>query len=288
MVGAAICLAAMTATIRHASTLMHPLEVVFWRNLFGFLFVLPWVLGGGWAGLRTRRLGAFAARGGIGLVAMVLWFTAIARVPVADVTALSFSSPLFATLGAALFLKERVGPRRWAATVIGFLGAMAVLRPSAGVLAPGTLMALCAAAAMGVNVLVIKSLTRTERATSILFYFGLLLTPASAIPAAWVWSSPPLAAIGWTAVVGAFASAGHFAFYRALALADASAILPLDFTRLIFVALLGYVFFAEVPDIGTWIGGAVIFTATLYNAHREVMAARAPMGVPPSLGDGSV
>ena len=275
MVMSGASFAILTALIRHASADLHPFELVFFRSLFGLLFMLPWFLRTGLRGLRTRRPGLHGVRALSGLAAMLCWFSAVALMPVAEVTALSFTTPLFATLGAVLFLGETVRRRRWTATAVGFAGAMIILRPGAEAFGVPALLALSAAAMMAISVLLVKVLSRTETASTVVLYMGLLMTPLALVPALFVWTMPSPQLWVWMVLMGLAGTAGHLTLVRAFAAADASAVLPFDFSRLIFAAFLGYAFFAERPDVWTWVGAAVIFAATLYTAHRETRLGRA-------------
>lgn len=275
MVGACACFAAMTAVVRHATADLHPFQVAFLRSLFGLMFMLPWVWRVGRAALSTQRFRLHLTRSFLTLVGTLCWFYAISLMPLAEVTALSFTAPLFATVGAALFLGEQVRARRWAATLIGFSGAMILLRPGAEAFTSAALVALAASASMAVSILVIKSLSRTEPPAVVVLYTGILVTPMAAVPAGLVWTNPPLDLWPWLVGTGLLATLGHLALVRAFAAADATAVLPFDFSRLIFAALLGFVFFAERPDAWTWVGAAVIFAATVYTARREAQLRRA-------------
>jgi drug/metabolite transporter (DMT)-like permease len=274
-----LCFTAMAGIIRHVSADVHPFEIAFFRAFFGLIFMAPWFLRIGLSSLRSRRVGMHVCRSLFMLGAAMTWFTAISLMPIAEVTALSFTTPLFATLGAALFLAERVGVRRAAAIGVGFAGAMIILRPGIETLTMPALAALAAAAFSAAGMVVVKSLSRTESAATIVTYVGLLLTPLSLVPALFVWSTPSPGSLAWLAALGLVANLGHLSFARAMAAADASAVLPFDFLKLLFTATLGYLLFAEVPDVWTWIGAAVIFGATLYTARRESRAAGRPPAI---------
>ena len=261
--------AAMAGIIRHVSADMHPFEIAFFRAFFGLVLMAPWFLRLGLASVRSRRVGLHVCRSLIMVAATLTWFTAISLMPIADVTALTFTTPLFATLGAALFLAERVGLRRSAAIAVGFAGAMIILRPGVEALTLPAMSALAAAVFGAVGILIVKSLSRTESPATIVIYVGLLLTPLSLVPALFYWSTPSLVTLAWLAALGLVANLGHLSFARAMASADATAVLPFDFLKLFFTAALGFVLFAEVPDVWTWIGASVIFSATLYTAGRE-------------------
>jgi len=269
MIGSGASFAAMIAIVRFLSADMHTIEIAFFRNLFGLAFMVPWVLRVGLDGLRTKRFGTHLFRSLVGLAAMLCFFTAIGLLPVAEVTALTFTAPLFASVGAALVLKERVRLRRWTAILVGFAGALIILRPGVETIQPAALIALASAAFMAVAVLSVKALSRTEAPNVIVVYMGLLITPLSLIPALFVWTAPTLDMWIWLVLMGLMATLGQVMLTRACAAADASVILPFDFSRLVFVAILGFLLFGERPDIWTWVGAALIIAATVYVAHRE-------------------
>ena len=278
MIGAGASFAIMIVIVRHVSAEQHPFEIAFFRNMFGLAFMLPWIVRTGWEGLRTKRFRLHLFRALIGLSAMLCFFTAISLIPVAEVTALTFTAPLFATIGAALVLGEKVRLRRWTATAIGFVGALVILRPGSAMLTPAALTALASAAFMAVAILSVKALSRTENPNAIVLYMGLLLTPLSLVGALFVWTTPAPETWPWLVVMGLTATLGQLLMTRAFATAEASAVLPFDFARLIFVAIFGFLLFGERPDLWTWIGAAVIIAATVYIAHRE---ARLGKGAPP-------
>ena len=278
MIGAGANFAIMIVIVRHVSAEQHPFEIAFFRNMFGLAFMLPWIMRTGWKGLRTKRFRLHLFRALIGLSAMLCFFTAISLIPVAEVTALTFTAPLFATVGAVLVFGEKVRLRRWTATAIGFVGALVILRPGSAMLTPAALTALASAAFMAVAILSVKALSRTENPNAIVLYMGLLLTPLSLVGALFVWTTPAPETWPWLVVMGLTATLGQLLMTRAFATAEASAVLPFDFARLIFVAIFGFLLFGERPDLWTWIGAAVIIAATVYIAHRE---ARLGKGAPP-------
>lgn len=269
MIGACLCFASMLTLVRYLSADIHPIQSAFFRNLFGLLALLPWLVRDGLPGLKTRRFGAHLVRAAFGLTAMVCLFLSVSLMPLAEATALTFTAPLFATAGAALFLGETVRIRRWAATVIGFCGTLIILRPGAETLSGGAPVALAAAAFMAAAMLMIKLLSRTESPNAIVFYFGALATPASFVIALFFWTTPTPVMWLWFALLGGVATLGQVLLTRAFAAADASAVIPFDFARLVFVSVFAYLLFGQIPDLWTWIGAAVIFAAVLYITHRE-------------------
>ena len=253
---------------------MHPFQIAFLRNVFALTFMLPWLLRHGRVGLRTQRLNMHLWRAAVGLVAMLTWFSAIAYLPLAEAVALNFTVPLFATAGAAVFLGEAVRARRWTATAVGFLGVVVILRPGFTEFTPLMTLPVIAAGFMAVSTLLVKSLSRTEAPAAIVTYMNLLLTPLSLLPALFVWRWPTLTELALGVFIGLCAALAHNAFTRAFVQADASAVMPFDYTRLPFVAVVGYLLFAEVPDGWTWVGAAIIAGAAIYIAQRESRVAR--------------
>ena len=277
MIGACLFFAALNVVIRHAALIIHPFEVAFFRNFFGLAFMLPWLVQAGLDGLRTAKLKLYGWRAALGLVSMLCWFSSLALIPVAKAVSLSFTAPLFSTLLAATLLKEQVGVRRWSATLIGFAGVLIIIRPGMTGFGLGEALALASAALMAIGTIIVKTLARTEPTNAVVTYMVLLMTPMSLLPAAPVWTWPEWSLWPWLIAMGAAGSAGHFCFTRSLALADASAVMPYDYTRLLFVAGIGWIAFGEFPDGWTWVGAAVIAAATIYITRRESYLARERM-----------
>ncbi|MBL8701617.1 MAG: DMT family transporter [Alphaproteobacteria bacterium] len=275
MTSAAAITAFQNALIRLLSDSgIHPFEIAFFRSSFGFVAMAVVMLVRERAWPRTAAMRSLGASSLFHLAAMLSFFYGLSLVPLADSAALTFTAPLFGTLAAAFFLGEKVHARRWVAITIGFVGVLIVVRP--GVvpfsLGPG-LVLFSTVAFAGVTVLV-KRMAATERTTTVVFYQSLFMSFLTVPPAAMFWSTPSPFHFLLLVGLGALSTVGWLCFTRAFALADASAILPLEFTRLPFVAVLGYVIFAEVPDIWVWVGAVVIFGSSLSIAHRENAAAR--------------
>ena len=282
MIISALFFAGLSALVRHIGETLHPFEVAFFRNLAGLAFMLPWLVRHGFSGLHTGRLWLYGWRSGLSLISMLCNFTSLILLPFEQAIALSFTTPLFATMGAALILGETVRLRRWAATIAGFLGVLVMLRPGTGHSAVaslalsgaglGALLGITAAMVSAVVTLIVKNLARTEPSDAIVTYMVLLLTPMSLIPALPFWQWPPLMVWPFIVAMGACGSFGHMCYIRAFALSDASAVMPYDYTRLLFAAAIGYFAFAEVPDPWTWAGAAIIVGSAIYIAHREALA----------------
>jgi drug/metabolite transporter (DMT)-like permease len=248
---------------------VHPFQVVFLRNLFAVLMLVPLLVWRGPSLAQTDQLGLYFSRVLCSLVGMLSWFYALSIIPIGEVTAISFLSPLFGTLGAIFLLGETVRWRRWAALVVGFAGAMIILRPSDSSIGIGQLCAIFSAMSMGLTVALVKQLTGRDDPDKIVFLTNLLLTPMSLLPALFVWRWVPLTAWPYLLGMGLCAVLGHITLVRGYAATDASLAQTFEFSRLPFVVLLGYLAFAETIDTWTWVGALIIFSSAVYITRRE-------------------
>jgi len=274
MIFGAACVATQNGIIRIASTEIHTFEIVFFRNLFGLIAMLPLLVRFGPSMLRTERHGSLLLMSIWHLLGMICYFLAIAYLPLADVIALSFSKPLFVTLGAILILTEIVQARRIAAVLFGFLGVLIVLQPGADVISPYAGVILFGTLLGAATSLMIKWLTGMTSVSTIVWYQALFATLLAFPLCLLHWRTPDV--FGWLLLVtiGVLGTLSWLSATRALALIDASAAAPFEFLRLPFAALIAYWWFAEVPSISTWLGGGLIFAATFYIAQRETQSAR--------------
>lgn len=274
MLGSTLFFGLMTVAIRLASETLHTFEIAFFRNFFGLMIALPLLLRHGPGLLKTTRLPRYVFRCAIGIASMLAGFWAIGHLPLAQAVALSYSSPIFVTIAAAVLLRERVRARRWAAVVVGFVGVLVIVRPGTDSFSAGTLVALLAAVLSGIVSIQIKQLSYTEPADRIVLLTTLLWVPMSFLPASTVWEWPRGIAWVWVIAAGAMGTAGHMLWTRALKLGDVSALTPISFMQLPLVAAAGWWLFREPVDRWTAIGAGVIFAANAYIAHREAQLAR--------------
>ncbi|MBE5314971.1 MAG: DMT family transporter [Xanthomonadales bacterium] len=273
MLASACLFGCMAVVIRLASAQLHPFEIAFFRNLFGLVFALPLLLRHGPGLLRTSKLPLYFFRSAIGIVSMLCGFWAIVNLPLAQAVSLSYSTPLFVTIGAVLVLGEVVRARRWTAVALGFVGVIFILRPGSE-FSPGVLVALLAAALSAAVAISIKFLSRTEKPDAIVLYTTLLWVPLSLLPALWVWENPQGITWLWIVLAGFFGTAGHMCWARALQLGDASMLTPISFLQVPIVATAGYLLFEEHLDAWIVVGAGIIFLANAYIAHREAQLAR--------------
>jgi drug/metabolite transporter (DMT)-like permease len=274
MVVSSFAFVTMNVLVRAASEYIPAFEIAVFRNIFAVCFMLPWLIRIGPGAFRTKRFGLHLARAAVGVTTLCLWFSALALVPLAEAVALNFTLPLFGIAGAVWILGEKVGPRRWLATVIGFMGVLVILRPGFAQVSPAMLLPIGAAVFMGLSSVLLKTLSSTESVGTNVLYMNVLMVPLSLIPAAFVWQWPPLEAFVILIPLGACAVLAHISLARAYALADASAMLPFDYFRLPFIAIYGFLIYGEIPLIWTWIGAAIIAGSTIYIARREAQLAK--------------
>lgn len=260
--------------VRLLSPSVHPFVMGFTRALFGLLAVAPWLLTRRDI-LRSQYRFMHLLRALLKLGALVSFFFAFAQAPLADATAIAFTSPIFVTVGAWLLLSERLRALRVLAVAIGFAGVLFVLRPAqGGGIAPGLIFALAGAVLTAAIHLILKPMTAVDRSDTLVAWNLLLTVPIAALPAFFVWTTPSPGEWAILALQGALGALSMTLVTRAFALAEASLITPFDFLRLPFVAVLGYLVFAQTVPATTWIGGGIIFVATLLMART----ARAPVG----------
>ncbi len=274
MLGSTVFFGLMAVAIRLASETLHTFEIAFFRNFFGLMAALPLLLKHGPGLLKTTQLPRYFIRCLIGVISMFCGFWAIGHLPLAQAVSLSYSTPIFVTIAAVIFLHEQVRARRWAAVVLGFVGVLVIVQPGSASFSTGTLIALAAAVLSGIVSIQIKQLSYTEPADRIVFYTTLLWVPMSIVPALFVWEWPQGIAWLWVMAAGTLGTGGHMLWTRALKLGDVSALTPISFMQLPLVAIAGWLLFDEGLSRWTAVGAAIIFIANAYIAHREAQLAR--------------
>ena len=264
----------MHVLIRYLSDALPPIQIAFFRNFFGLIVFLPLFLRHGLAPLRTKQLKLHALRAALNVCAMFAFFSALGMTPVSRVTALGFTAPLFAALLSVVVLGEVFRLRRWTATICGFLGTLVILRPGFAEIDLGSILVLGSALLWGCTLMVIKVLVRTESSVTITSYMNIFLTLLSLGPALLVWHTPEGMQWFWLVTIGVLGTLAQVAITQSLKEADIGVVMPFDFLKLIWVAIMGYLFFAEVPGLFVWIGGAIVFASATYIAIRESRLAR--------------
>ena len=258
----------MHCLIRFATEDHHPFEVAFFRTIFVLIIFLPLVARNGISSLKSNNIKLQTFRAIVGSVAMLCMFYGLSITELAKATALMFTVPIFATILAILFLKEIVGIRRWLAMIVGFTGAVIVLRPGVE-LGFGPLLILCASLMWSSSMLMAKTLTKTDSISSITFWQAAGLIPATFILAVPVWQWPNLSQLFMFLMIAIAGTLVHWFLNEALKRAEISALLPLDYLRLIWSVSMGFIFFNELPHAGLWFGAALILGASTYIGIRQ-------------------
>jgi drug/metabolite transporter (DMT)-like permease len=264
----------VTVAVRYLGTSMNPVQAAFIRYCFGIVLILPLLSRAGVMSLDRDRLGFHALRGLVHGGGVILWFLAMSRIPISEVTALGFTTPIFVTLGAAVFLSERLKPYRVAAVLLGFIGALLILRPGLRVIDIGALAQLGAAPLFACSYLMAKSATRREASSMIVVLLSVFCTLTLALPALLVWRTPTLEELLLLGLTALLATSGHYCMTRALEAAEVSAVQPFTFLQLVWATILGLILFDETPDVWIWIGGAVIVGSATWMAQQEVRSIR--------------
>jgi drug/metabolite transporter (DMT)-like permease len=264
----------MDGLIKWLSATYPTIEIVFFRSAFAFLPLLPALLRGGRAALRTRRPFVQAGRAAIGLVSMAAFFYCFRQMPLADVFGIAFSAPIFVTTFSVPLLGERVGIRRWSAVVVGFLGVLVMVRPDSGLFASASWIALFATVLYALGQIFVRDLTRTETTTCIVFYVTLTTTLVSATAMPFVWVTPGPGDAALLAAVGILGGLAQLAFTRAFRLAPAAVVSPFDYTGLLYAGVIGYSVWGDVPTLTFLVGAAIVMASGLYILHRETRLAR--------------
>ena len=269
MVLSTLLQSSMHALVRHAGTELDPFVLVFYRNLFGFLVIIPMLMRTGWSGLHTNHYQLLFLRGFLGIIGMSAWYYSLVYVPITEATALSFTGVVFTALAAIIFLKERVHLRRWLAILGGLVGALVVLQPSTGQFDPLLLLVLFSSAFWALSITVIKFLSRTDSTISMVAWMSVLMTALSFPFALYFWQWPVGEQWLWLVLIGVVGVLGNLCLVRALVVADTSAVMSIDFLRLLWGALIGYYFFGDQIVASTWVGGFLIVISGSYIILRE-------------------
>ena len=243
--------------------------IVLFRALFGLSFLLPVAIKRGVRGLRTRRLRLYSVRGVTAYLSIMGFFCAASYIPLADISAITFTRPVFACFAAVVFLGELARGRRWVAIAVGFIGGLIVVRPGFAEVNIGVLFAFGAVAMSVCNTIFVKSLSFTDHPDTIAIYQGLFVAPVALVVATFFWITPTLEQFGWLLGIGALGAVTQRTFARSFAAADATVVTVLDFLRLPIAAFIGLVVFGEWPVFWVWVGGAVIVVSSFLLTRRE-------------------
>lgn len=260
------------ALVRYVGTTMDPIQTSFLRYGLGLVFLTPFFLRVSAPDLRAMQWKLHLLRGLMHGTGVMLWFYAMSRIPLAEVTAIGFTAPVFATVGAALFLGERIRLPRITAVAVGLMGAMLIVRPGFADVDPGAVAMLVAAPLFACSDLIAKALTRKETGPAVVAYLSIIVTLVTMGPALAVWKWPTPEEWALVVCIAGLATVGHLAMTQGFKVGEISAIAPARYIQLLWSALIGFALFSEIPEIWTWIGAAIIVAAALFIARREAIA----------------
>lgn len=265
----------MMALIKSIGDTIPVVQILLFRQLTMTCAVAPVLARGFPSAFRTRHLTLHMVRVVLALIAMVCGFTAVVHLPLAEVTALSFTKSLFVVLFALLLLSETAGPRRWLAVLIGFVGVIVMVRPDAEGLNAYAILAIVSAGAAALVMIIIRKVSQVDRPITILSYQAILVGVLMVPPTLWFWVTPTLREWLIMGAIGLISVAGQLANIQGFKDGEASAVAPMDYARLVFAAGIGFLVFLEVPDLATLAGAALIIATSLYTVRAERRQARA-------------
>ncbi|WP_027575368.1 DMT family transporter [Bradyrhizobium sp. WSM1743] len=256
----------MAVAGRETTRELNVFQIMEVRSLVGFLLLSPIIYrAGGLKVLKTSRLPQHVGRNLVHYIAQLGWFFALTLIPIGQVVAIEFTMPIWTAILAASFLSEQMTPWKIAAIVLGLVGVIVIVRPATGEINPGQLIALGAAMGFGVSMALVKSLTRTESALSILFWMLVVQSVAGFVPTLFVWTWPSLYAWAWVGVIAVCGTFSHYCLASAMRYADATIVVPMDFLRVPLTATAGWLLYSERLDAWTVLGAALILFGNLLN-----------------------
>jgi len=265
----------MAAFIKHVGQRIPVVEILFVRQLIVIGILMPVITQNRRTILKTDVLRYHLLRGVFGAIAMTAGFTAMVHLPLAEATAISFAKTLFMTLLAIVFLGEKVGIRRWSVTIVGFIGVLIIIRPDTDNVNVYALLALVSSMFVAAIMILLKKLARTEPSSTIMFYQSIMVTGLLVGPAIYFWVTPTWLEVGLILVIGLLMSMMQWLMIQGLKAAEAVAVAPVEYARLLFATIIGIVVFAEIPTVWTVTGSAIIIGSTLYTIRRNAQRKQA-------------
>ena len=263
--------AIMVSGIKLLSQDLNPFIIAFYRCLFGVIIMLPFMIYNYPEAWKTHNIKLQFVRSAINVYSMISWFTAIGTLQLEKAAAIGFTTPLFTTILAIIFLGEVIRIQRITALIVGFIGILVVIRPGYIPFESGALWLLSAAITFSIVIIIVKKLTEKDSSLTTAFYQMAFMVPPTFFIALFFWESININQILLFIFVAIAGFITQFSFAQCLKMAETTFIMPIQFTKLIWLSLIGYFFFMEVPDIWTWIGASIIFSSILFIAYREAI-----------------
>lgn len=254
---------------REAARELSVFQIMLLRSTLGMLMLWPLVrAAGGLRAVRTEKMTQHALRNAVHYAAQYGWFVALTMIPLAQLVSIEFTMPIWSAALAVVFLGERMSGRKWFAVLLGLVGVAVIVRPVAGEIDSGQMIALAAALGFAISIVLVKSLTRTDAAVAISFWMLVVQSAIGLVPALIVWQWPSVHTWGWVVVVAFCGTYSHYCFARAMQLADATVVVPMDFLRVPLTALVGWLAYSEGLDLFTLLGIGLILTGNVLNLSR--------------------
>ena len=263
--------AIMVSGIKLLSQDLNPFMIAFYRCLFGVIVMLPFMIYNHPDAWKTHNTKLQFIRCSINVYSMISWFTAIGTLQLEKAAVIGFTTPLFTTILAIIFLGEVIRVQRISALIIGFIGILVVIRPGYIPFESGALWLLSAALTFSIVIIIVKKLTEKDSSLTTAFYQMAFMVPPTFLIALFFWESVNLNQIFIFIFVAIAGFITQFSFAQCLKMAETTFIMPIQFTKLIWLSVIGYLFFKEIPDIWTWLGASIIFSSILFIAYRETI-----------------
>ncbi len=255
--------------VRELSENLGVFQILFIRTCISLSIVMPLIAARGPRLLRTDRIGMHMARNGVNFVAQAAWTYGVAMLPLAAVTALEFSTPVWVALLAALFLGERLSRHRVIAVLSGFIGVLIILRPGVEAVQLAALVVLGSALCFATSNVIAKALTRTEDTLTIVIWMQIMQLPIGFLACIWTWTDPVWSDAPWLIVIGCTGLSAHYAMAKAFSLADTTVVMPIDFLRLPLAGILAYAVYREPVSIFVFLGAALMFAGNFHSVRQE-------------------
>ena len=261
--------ALMSACVKFLSNDLNTFITCFYRCLLGLILILPFVAKNKFQALKSNNMKLQFSRSMINVISMICWFSALGIMQLEKATALGFTTPLFTTILAVFFLGEIIRIHRTAALALGFVGILVIIRPGYIPFEYGTLLMLIASLSFSFVLIFVKQLSNIDSNLTIIFYHLLFMTPVFFIVSLFFWEPITLNQLLIFIIMGIAGLLSHWCMTQSLKMSDTTFVMPLQFTKLIWVSLIGLFIFSEIPDLWTWIGGIIIFISVVYITYRE-------------------
>ena len=255
--------------VRELSDNLGVFQILFIRSCISLCIVSPLLAVNGVRLLHTGRIGMHMARNGVNFAAQAAWTYGVAMLPLAAVTALEFSTPLWVALLAALFLGEKLSRHRVIAVISGLVGVLVILRPGVEAVQLAALVVLGSALCFATSNVIAKALTRTEDSLTIVIWMQIMQLPIGFLACIWSWTDPAWSDAPWLLVIGCTGLTAHYSMARAFSLADATVVMPIDFLRLPLAAMLAWAVYSEPLNVFVFLGAALMFAGNFHSVWQE-------------------